>query len=223
MPNERTPRFQAIDPAAWPRQPYFDHYFNAVRCTYSVAADIDVSALLERCKATGAKFYPAMIYCIATAVNRLPEMRVCFDRGGTLGMWDFMSPCYAVFHQENKTFSNIWTPYRDDFHSFHGQFLADAVEYGNDPSFFPKPDIPENCFTVSSLPWIDFTGFNINVFGDGRYLQPIFTLGQYSRENGRARVPLAVQVQHAACDGYHVGQLFESVRMLSRESPSWLA
>lgn len=222
MPQERIPHFQSVDLATWPRQPYFDHYFNAVRCSYSVTANIDVSKLLERCKEKGVKFYPAMIYCISAAVNRLPEMRVCFGDNGMLGIWDFMTPCYAVFHKESKTFSNLWTPYCEDFHSFHGQFLADANDYGNDQAFFPKPGMPGNCFTISSLPWIDFTGFNINVFGDGKYLQPIFTLGQYSREGDRTNVPLAVQVHHAVCDGYHVGQLFEHVKTLAQECHSWL-
>ena len=77
--------------------------------------------------------------------------------------------------------------------------------------------MPENIFTISSLPWIDFTGFNINAFNDGRYLQPIFTLGQYVSENGRTLIPLAVQAHHAVCDGYHVGQLFEHIRTLASE------
>lgn len=223
MPQDRIPRFQPVEPGSWPRQSYFDHYFNAVRCTYSVTANIDVSVLLERCETMGVKFYPAMIYCISAAVNQLPEMRTCFDEHGTLGIWDFMSPCYAVFHRDDKTFSNLWTAYCRDFRVFHERYLADVRGYGDQKGLFPKRDMPGNYFTISSLPWIGFTGFNINVFGDGRYLRPIFTLGQYIQENGLTHVPLAVQAHHAVCDGYHVGQLFRHIEALAGECPLWLS
>ena len=223
MSEERIPKFQPIDPARWPRQPYFEHYFNTVRCTYSVTANIDVSPLLERCKETGVKFNPAMIHCISAAVNRVPEMRVCFDEKDVLGTWDFMSPCYAVFHRGSETFSNIWTAYADDFHSFHARYLADIRDYGDADAFFPKPAMPGNYFTISSVPWIDFTGFNINVFGNGRYLRPIFTMGKYFHENGRKLLPLAVQAHHAVCDGYHVGRFFEQVRTFALGSRLWLS
>lgn len=91
MPQERIPHFQPVDPATWPRQAYFEHYFHTVRCSYSVTANIDVSNLLEQCKEMGVKFYPAMIYCISTAMNRLPEMRVCFDENENLGIWALLS------------------------------------------------------------------------------------------------------------------------------------
>ena len=219
---EPAPFFQQINLAEWPRRPYFEHYFNAVRCTYSITADIDISTMLPQCAKAGVKFQPAMVHCISSAVNRLPEMRTCFDGNNRLGTWDFMSPCYAVFHNDDKTFSNLWTPFCSDFSGFHSRFLADVRDYGDEKDFFPKPDMPENCFTISTLPWIDFTAFNINVFGKGDYLRPIFTLGRYTRENGRVRIPLAVQVHHAVCDGYHVGQLFEHIRTLATESASWI-
>ena len=222
MSNELQPRFQPIDPVAWPRQPYFDHYFHTVRCTYSVVATVDVTSMLARCKTAGVKFTPAMIHCISTAVNRIPEMRVSFDGTGSLGTWDFMTPCYAVFHRDDNTFSNLWTAYSDDFSIFYQRFTDDNKRYGDDRAFFPKPDMPGNYFTISFLPWIDFTGFNINVSDDGAYLRPIFTVGKFVRENGTVLVPLAVQAHHAVCDGYHVGQFFEHLRTLAAESAHWL-
>ena len=61
---------------------------------------------------------------------------------------------------------------------------------------------PENVFTVSMLPWITFDGFNLNIKSFD-YLLPIFTVGRYEQVNGKYIIPLAVQVHHAVCDGYH--------------------
>lgn len=37
-----------------------------------------------------------------------------------------------------------------------------------------------------------------------QYLRPIFTMGKYYEDDGRIILPLAVQVHHAVCDGYHL-------------------
>lgn len=41
--------------------------------------------------------------------------------------------------------------------------------------FTAKPDVPENNFNVSMVPWTTFEGFNINI-SDFKYLLPIFTI-----------------------------------------------
>lgn len=35
------------------------------------------------------------------------------------------------------------------------------------------------------------------------YLKPIFTIGKYMEQNGHHTLPLAVQVHHAVCEGFH--------------------
>ena len=59
------------------------------------------------------------------------------------------------------------------------------------------------------VPWFTFSSFNINVFGDGKYLLPVFTMGKFFDEDGKRILPLAIQVHHAVCDGYHVGRFIE--------------
>ena len=57
-------------------------------------------------------------------------------------------------------------------------------------------------FTASMLPWAGFEGFNLNTMGF-EYLIPIFTMGRFYDERRRVLMPLAIQVHHAVCDGYH--------------------
>ena len=70
------------------------------------------------------------------------------------------------------------------------------------------PEPGQGIFNVSAVPWTSFTGFNLNLQKGYGYLPPIFTLGKYRTEHGRTLLPLAVQVHHAAADGFHVGRLF---------------
>ena len=78
----------------------------------------------------------------------------------------------------------------------------------------PKPNPPENTFPVSMLPWATFEGFNLNLQNGYRYLLPIFTLGRVFTENGRRLMPLAAQVHHGVCDGFHLCRFVREVQEL---------
>lgn len=214
--------FNPIDTERWSRKPYFEHYLNHVRCTYSMTADLDITLLREELKYRGIKLYPALIYMITTVVNRHGEFRTCLDSEGRLGVWDRMSPSFTIFHEEDKTFSSIWTPYSEEFQTFYERYLLATETYKNAKQLFPDPSEPRNTFPISSIPWVSFTGFNLNVYTGGTYLLPIFTMGKYHWQDNKLLLPLSVQLHHAVCDGYHAGVLFNELQELAVGCKSWL-
>ena len=78
------------------------------------------------------------------------------------------------------------------------------------------------CFDISSVPWIEFTSFNLNVFTPGTHLPPIFTTGKLIKENGKVQIPVSLQVHHSVCDGFHAGQCFTYSQKLAHESGNWM-
>ena len=80
-----------------------------------------------------------------------------------------------------------------------------AAEYSKSTRYAPKEGTPPNSFNISMVPWLEFTSFNINVFDEGKFLLPIFTMGKFFERDGKRFLPLAIQVHHAVCDGYHMG------------------
>lgn len=214
-------KFNIIDTTTWNRKEHFEHYMNNVRCTYSIVVNIDITLLRRMLKKNGLKDYIAQIYILSRAVNEFPEFRMSLDSKGRIGYWDMANPLYTVLNKEKETFSSIWTNYVGSFELFYNNCKND-VDMFCDGSFSPKHGCPENIFTISSTPWIDFTSFNINVFSDRTYLAPIFTIGKYIEDNGKTMMPLAIQVHHAACDGLHVGKFIENVRSLIANCKQWL-
>ena len=199
--------FTPIDKATWPRREYFDHYVTRNPCTYSMTVRLDVTNIKKR----GLRLYPALLYALATVVNRHQEFR-CSIREGVLGFYDRLEPSYAVFHKEDETFSLLWTPYDPDYSAFLAAYEADLARYGDNRGLWGKPGAPENCFDVSMLPWAGFEGFNLNLQQCYDYLRPIFTLGRFEEREGRYTLPLAVQVHHGVCDGYHTCRLVREVQ-----------
>lgn len=69
----------------------------------------------------------------------------------------------------------------------------------------PQSDKPINTFDISMIPWVEFTSFSLHLPKGNKFLLPIFTIGKYSKGNNKITIPLAIQVNHAVTDGYHVG------------------
>ena len=194
--------FNLINLEKWERREFYLHFINEVRCTYSATVNLDITNL------KGCRLYPAMIWLLTQTVNQMPEFRTALTDEG-LGIYDQMHPAYTIFNQESKTFSGIWTAADSDYNKFLKAYEADTAMFSSSIKFDPKPDRPPNSFDISMVPWFTFTAFNINVFDEGKYLLPIFTIGKFFDVNGQRMLPLAIQVHHAVCDGYHVGKFIE--------------
>ena len=202
--------FKKIDRNNWERKEYFEHYFANVPCTYSMTVKLDITGIRER----QIKLYPAMLFYLATIVNRHSEYRTSFNENNELGIYSEMIPCYTVFHKDTETFSNIWTVYTSTIEEFIAEYENDIFQYGNQKGMIAKPNIPDNSFSVSMIPWATFEGFNLNLQKGYDYLKPIFTMGKYYQEAERTLIPLAIQVHHAVCDGFHVCRFINELQEL---------
>ena len=186
-----------------------------LRFTYSLTTNIDITTLKHEIRNMNKKIYPALIYMITTAVNQHTEFRMDNDDDGRLGYWSEVNPSYTIFNKENQTFSSIWTEYDSCFSTFYRNCFQDITTYSDSRMMSPKANAPKNVFTISSIPWVDFTAFNLNVYNDGTYLPPIFTIGKFIHQDERIMMPLAIQVHHAVCDGFHLGNFVTSVQELA--------
>ncbi len=194
--------FHLIDIQNWSRREFYEHFIHEVACSYSTTVHLDITCLKEY------KLYPSMLWLLTKTVNELPQFRTALTEDG-LGFYDDMHPSYTIFNKENKNFSGIWITFDPDYHVFLSSYQADTVKYASSTQFSPKPNRPPNSFDVSMVPWFSFSSFHINVHNQVNYLLPIFTLGKYFDDNEKRILPLAIQVHHAVCDGYHVGKFIE--------------
>ena len=197
--------FRLINMDTWQRREFYEHFINEVVCTYSAVVNIDITNL------KGQTLYPAMIWLLTKTVNDMPEFRTVLTPDGP-GIYDDMHPMYTVFNKENKNFSGIWSYFSEDYKEFLKSYEADAEEYSKSTRYAPKDGTPANSFNISMVPWLEFTSFNINVFDEGKFLLPIFTMGKFFEQDGKRLLPLAIQVHHAVCDGYHMGAFVERLQ-----------
>lgn len=213
--------FNPIDLDTWERREYFDFYMNSANCTYSITANIDITSLVSRVRAGKLKIYPTLIYIVSRAVNCNRNFRFAFNDDGTVGYWDTMSAQYPIFHEDDQTFSYIYTDYDEHFAGFYRSCLSDMAAYRDVKGMVTKHP-PANSYSISCIPWVSFTGFNLNIITDGRYLSPIITWGKYFEQGDKILLPLSVQIHHAVADGYHTAQFINDVQHLATSHDEWL-
>ncbi|CDG18576.1 type A chloramphenicol O-acetyltransferase [Xenorhabdus doucetiae] len=208
--------YTKFDIENWNRKEHFAYYRHSVQCGFSLTTKIDITRLISSLTEKEYKFYPAIIYILSKAVNLYSEFKLAI-KDDDLIIWDKVDPAFTIFHQETETFSSLWAEYSPDFHCFLANYATNFERYKADVSFFPQPNQPANHFHISSLPWVSFDGFNLNVANFTDYFAPIFTMGKYYKDSDQIILPLAIQVHHAACDGFHVARLMNTIQKMCNE------
>ena len=63
----------------------------------------------------------------------------------------------------------------------------------------------------SALPWINFSSHK-EPFNSSKDSVPKIAFGKYFEHDGRKKMNISLNVNHAFVDGFHMGQFFESLQ-----------
>lgn len=204
--------FEKADFSVWERAEHFLYFRDRIKCRYTLNAEVDVTRLLEFKRDNRLKFFPLFLHVIMRAVNINREFRMAYDADGAPGWWNFVVPSYTIFHADDKTFSDIWSEYHADRMTFYAAVRADMEHFRDVKGVCARPGRPPNFCSVSALPWLRFTSFSLDSWAESPLLFPLIRFGKYEERAGRAALPVAVCVQHAVADGWHVAKLFSDMQ-----------
>lgn len=196
--------FNTIDMNNWPRVETYYYFSQMAPTGYSVTVNVDVTEVLRITKERRAKFFPAYLWLVTKNLNSQKEFK-CAVKDGVLGYYDTLTPLYANWHEETKTFSLMWTEYDDNFGAFYDAYLYNQITYGKKQGILGRPGLPpENAYTVSAIPWVEFGHFAVHSYENKPYYFPSVEAGRYHSEGERIMMPLSLTCHHATTDGWHV-------------------
>ena len=206
-------RFTPIDMNTWPRREHFHYFAHMAPTGYSLTAEVDVTRLRAALKRRELKFYPAYLWLVTHSLNAQEAFRLA-EKEGVLGVYDTLTPLYAVFHRDDKTFSMQWTAFDEDFAAFYRGWIRDQERYGENHGFLARRDAlpPENAYTVSCMPWVSFRHFAVHSYDSKAYYFPSVEAGRFEEWDGRTILPLSITCHHAATDGWHVKGFLEQLQ-----------
>lgn len=196
--------FTPIDITKWPRGEMFYYFSKMAPTGYSMTVEVDVTRLYATVKEKGIRFFPAYIWLVTKNLNRQIEFK-CAEKDGVLGYFDILTPLYAGFHDDTKTISLMWAEYSDDFDEFYERYLENERKYGDNHRIIANEELPpENAYTVSCVPWVNFKHFAVHSYENRPYYFPSIEAGRFTEKDGRLMMPLSLTCHHATTDGYHI-------------------
>ena len=202
-------QFTPIDLAAWPRGQMFWYFSQMAPTGYSMTTKVDITGLRPALKRRGIKFFPAYLWLVTKCLNEQIEFKVAYQ-DKTLGYYDTLTPLYASLHDDDKTFSLMWTAFDDDLFAFCEAYRQNQIQYGDVHGVLSQPSTPPppNAYTVSTLPWVSFEHFAVHSYENKPYFFPSVEAGKIIEDNGHEYLPLSLTCHHATTDGYHCSLFF---------------
>lgn len=154
------PGYRKIDIENWPRRDHYRYYTEKFKIQYNLTSDIKVDNLLKFCHSKGYRFYPVFIYLVSKVLNSIENFRMFRNRDGELCVWDYVIPNYTIFHDDDKTFSDCWSEYNDDFEKFYQTITYDMERFKDIKGIKARDGQPGNFYCISCVPWINFSCFS---------------------------------------------------------------
>lgn len=204
--------FTPLELNKWPRGEIFYYFSKMAPTGYSLTVEVDITHFKQVLKQRGYKFFAAYLWLVTKLLSQQQEFMIA-QKGDTIGHYNYLTPLYAAFHDDDKTFSLMWTDWDDDFLRFHNAYLSDKQTYGSNKGVLSKKDAlpPENAYTISCVPWISFSHFAVHSQNASYYL-PSVEAGRYFNRGDRLIMPLSLTCHHATTDGYHINLFLQSLQ-----------
>jgi len=205
--------FMPINLQTWSRGQMFYYYSKMAPTGYSLTVTVDITQMRAALKAKDLKILPAYLWLITKTLNKQIEFKVA-EKDGQLGYYDILTPLYATFHDDDKTFSLMWTEYHEDFNVFYQNYMQNQIQYGGNHGVLAQARTlpPENSYVVSCVPWISFKHFSVHSYENKSYYFPSVEAGKFYEKGGKLLMPLSITCHHATTDGYHVNCFLEQLQ-----------
>ena len=200
--------YRVVDLDKYPRRETFLFFKNQRNCVYSLTIKINIEKVYYKSKELGIGFYPLFMSILTEAVNSFEFSRMDLDENGRLIVYEFVVPCYTIFHHETNTYSCMNTEYVKDMIEYAKRMDFDIKSNVNNMKFCIKEQ-PKNGYPVSTLPWIDYDNLTIKVFDVRNNFLPMITWGKFDKST--FQMPISFEINHAVMDGYHLHLLIDKL------------
>ncbi len=198
-----------LDIENWNRKEHFEHFNRFSDPYFGVVNDIDVTKAYQYSRETGTSFFALYLYACMKAINAVDNLRYRI-RGDKVVIHDVIHAS-ATIAREDHTFGCTFIHFSADFDVFSKRVQKEKERVLTTTNLFPEIN-SDDCIHCSSIPWVNFSGHKEPVSGMKDSV-PKLAFGKYEKKEGKLMMPVAIAVNHALVDGYHVGQFFKHYQL----------
>ncbi|MDJ0644619.1 MAG: CatA-like O-acetyltransferase [Flavobacteriaceae bacterium] len=195
-----------LDIASWNRKQLFEHFTTLADPFFAVVVDVDVTNVHQLAKDTKTSFFARYLHACMRAMNSVENFKYRIVANKVL-IHDVIHAS-ATIARPDTTYGFSFIHYSEDFKVFHTNFQEEKERIVTTTNLFP-PVNTTDCVYCSALPWLDFKGHKETFTGNNKDSIPRLAFGKVTEKAGTLKMPVAISVNHALVDGYHVGLFIE--------------
>lgn len=207
-----------LDLDRWPRRAHFDFFRGFESPFFNVCAPVDVDALWRASRAPGGpSFAIACFHAALRAANDAEPFRLRI-RGDAVLRHDVVHGGTTAL-RDDDTFGFAYFAFDREYPRFAAGAKA-ALEAARGTRHLETRDLDDGVIHFSVMPWVAFTSIShARRFGLADSV-PKIVFGKVHEVEGRARLPVSVEVHHAVMDGLDVGRYFAALQAGLSAPPS---
>ena len=190
-----------LDIDSWNRKEHFEFFNTFLDPYFSVTSKFDVTEAKVFSTKNNLPFFVVYLHACMKAINSVENFkyRILDDK---VVVYDIIHASPTIIRPDN-TFGFSFINFSDDIFEFSNNFTLEKERILKGNSLFP-PANTIDCIYCSAMPWTNFLGHKEPIRGVKESV-PKLAFGQVIETNGILEMTLAISVNHALMDGYHVG------------------
>lgn len=207
--------YKVINRDTYYRKGAYRRFTEDCKCSVSMTARIDVTALVAYSKKTNTKFYINFLFLLSKVLNSRDDYKMDYwYNTDELVCYDVIHPTHYVFHEDTETCTPVYSEYCEDYETFYQNTMKDIEKAKETREFGLDDKNHPNWFDASYISWLSYDSLHMELPDGYLYFPPIVNWGRYREENGRRMMPVTVRLNHAIADGFLIANVF---RLLQKE------
>lgn len=196
-----------VDMNTFERKGLFDYFMQFSQPRYCITTPIDITSLYEYCK-VNKHLNARLVYAITKACNNVENFKYFIEDENTIYKYDCLHAGNAFATNNNQIRYGI-IDINQDIDNFIKEYDSVKDEIYSSCSGV-RGDCEENFVGLSCIRWFKFSGMHeitYNRFHSG----PEITWDKIEIKDGKATINMAIAVNHALVDGYHLHLFIDSL------------
>ena len=173
----------------WERADHFAYYEEKIKSGFTMSGRVDVSNLLEMKRKYCYRMSSMLYYVITKAINQPENMNFrIFKKGEELFSFNEMQTSFTVFHEDDKTFTDLWAEYSSNIAWYCQEVEMIKAFYGSKKGVHGRSERPKNCVPISIIPWFEYDTFCTDTYAESTNYFPIITVGKINELDKKVSV-----------------------------------
>lgn len=199
----------------WARRKHFEFFKNMANPHVNFCANVDITELRAFTQKHQLPFTQIIVYLVANTANAVKEFRYRI-RGEQIVVHDRVHPSFTVMTDVEDVFTFCTVNYQPELKPFI-EHTTEIINFRKNNLTLEDEPGQDNLLFLSAIPWFSFTSFQHPMHSPPIDSVPRIAWGKYFEENGRIKMPLAVQAHHGLVDGVHIGRYYQHFQKLLDE------